>query len=194
VSRRTPAQRGTSMFDSLIVPWPRSSLKMSCSLSPSCENIMLVRLESTRVHVGDASSRLRTFTKIVSARRRNQHVDACAWNHHRSTISSASPRVLAGRRWCARGSRIDAEGPVRLGPFASDFALKSPCTSFRRNFCVTSDMKPFRFRIVTRRNDTESAHAHLHAAGFDCAEPTEARFERGAPCARFRRPLVGSRD
>src|SRR5437870_2519029 len=27
------------MFDSLIVPWPRSSLKIPCSLSPSCENI-----------------------------------------------------------------------------------------------------------------------------------------------------------
>src|SRR2546428_13799775 len=27
------------MFTSLIVPWPRRSLKISCSLSPSCENI-----------------------------------------------------------------------------------------------------------------------------------------------------------
>src|SRR5438874_668993 len=27
------------MFDSLIVPWPRRSLKISCSLSLSCENI-----------------------------------------------------------------------------------------------------------------------------------------------------------
>src|SRR5256885_16299350 len=30
------------MFSSLIVPWPRRSLKICCSLSPSCENIFQI--------------------------------------------------------------------------------------------------------------------------------------------------------
>src|SRR6266404_153439 len=37
-----------SMFSSLIFPWPRRSLKISCSLSPSCENNLFLRRRGRR--------------------------------------------------------------------------------------------------------------------------------------------------
>src|ERR1700736_2282608 len=76
-----------SMFASLIVPWPRRSLKISCSLSPSCENIryqqraqkarLLLRCRSRSWRCGGAglvnSERPMRFDFFVAGFRRQNH-------------------------------------------------------------------------------------------------------------------------
>src|SRR4051812_36927922 len=42
-SARRICRSAASIFSSLIFPWPRRSLKISCSLSPSCENKLFLR-------------------------------------------------------------------------------------------------------------------------------------------------------
>src|SRR5207249_11369509 len=72
------------MFDSLIVPWPRSSLKISCRLSLNCENIGHPLLTSCphkfwRAHpptgAGDRTPAITYFLLKRESRRgrRNQH-------------------------------------------------------------------------------------------------------------------------
>ena len=66
--------------------------------------------------------------------------------------------------------------------FPSDCALTITVHALPRNFALL-DMRPSRFRIVSHRDNTESADAHLHAGGLDRADTAEVRFDKRKRCA-----------